>query len=93
MASNPPAPVPKRPLSEWVSISGIVIFAVGSIWHAAQFSSQVQENTRRIVVLETSDKEHGDKLGMIDTRTASTEATVRGIDTNVQMLLRRTDRR
>lgn len=51
----------------------MLLTVAGIIWAASNIASQVNDNTRRIGVLETSDTKRSDTLSSIDARTARIE--------------------
>lgn len=57
----------------WIAL-GLSLFGV--FWQVGVTSQRVNENSRRIEILENADRIRGDAVGRIDARTARIEATL-----------------
>ncbi len=65
-----------RRLSLWVALSSagaVLIQLVTAVWIVAGYHYQVQDQSKRIVELEVSDKKHTDTVGEINLRLARME--------------------
>jgi hypothetical protein len=58
---------------DWLPLVGMVLTVAGLIWAASNIASRVDDNTRRIGVLEAADQKRTDTLSSIDARTARIE--------------------
>ncbi|WP_404711725.1 hypothetical protein [Sphingomonas sp. MMS24-J13] len=58
---------------DWLPVVGMILTICGLIWMGAQYAARVDDNTRRIAVLEDRAQRRDDGLATIDARLARIE--------------------
>lgn len=60
--------------TEWLPVISLLLGLLGAALAGGGYVSQLQDNTRRVTILESKSDAGGDKLNTIDVRTARIEA-------------------